>query len=104
MYLVYADRVELARMSWRGFGAGLPSSAEDLKHLRYRYVDKGFIVEGVPVSTGAVLLRVKYMVNPKVLVNHREVHPREYLALRAGVVTNLVELALGMVRGYLCLG
>jgi len=103
VYLVYVDRLELARMVWRGFGAGLPSSTEDLRYLRYRYLEGVRVAEGVPINANTLLLQVKHMVSPKVLVNHREVHPREYLALKVRVAASLVELALGLARGYLCL-
>lgn len=98
VYLVYPDHVELAKMVWRGFGAGLPSSTEDLQHLRYRYVNGSLAVEGAPLGTG-VLIQVKHMVGPKVLVDHREAYPREYVAARAGVAVSLLELALDLVRG-----
>lgn len=97
VYLVYADRLELARMVWRGFGAGLPSSTEDLQYLRHRYLEGAQVVEGVSISSGALLVQVRHMVNPKVLVNHREVYPRGCLAIRAGVAVSLVELALGLI-------
>jgi len=97
VYLVYPDHVELAKMVWRGFGAGLPSSTKDLQYLRYKRIDRGLAVEEVTLGAG-VLVQVKHMVNPRVLVDHREIYPKEYVAAKAGVAVSLLGLALGLVR------
>ncbi len=104
VYLVYVDRLELAKVTWRGFGAGLPSSTEDLQYLRYRYLDGIKVVKGVAINVSTLFLQVKYMVSPRVLVNHREFYPRDYLALKVGVAASLVELALSLTLGCPYLG
>lgn len=92
-YEIYECRIQLVRFVWSGYGAGLPSSLDELGRLRSSNASR-LVLEEIPISSNTLRLEIKFMVNPKITINGKIVEASDEVVLVACSKVPLVDVII----------
>lgn len=98
-YALTSCGIELVELEWAGFGAGMPSALGDLVTEDIEWRSHGGAISKVNVKLReSVAVDAKYMLDPRLFIDGREVGIRERMVLRVCHRVSLLELAVRYIE------